>query len=669
MKPIPQLASKTTSARESHDVGYDSTAHFQSFKRQNPMSGAMKGLRIAVLAGLGAAVFPSDSTTIRGKAVSGLMGLLVPIGYQHHQPLDPRAFSTFASVGKNPAERAKNLGQNPNSVEYHNAIHDLVIDIQEQFQKLPPEQRNNTYMTHWSENHNHSALAVGTVTVSEDVARKIKYDQSLVLARLKAIPVGATFLVGEHAKAVKGFTHPAERTRYVWKNNAQIRQDEADYLAKGGDLKGCYVSLGKSGIVALDSCKVTEYGDLVVITVLAMTISRHALDGVNTWGIVIHKKKPTEILLFNHMEGAGTLRLSDQANCWGGEVLMMRAFTDFPLHLEAIQSGKTVDEVVKTRSADFQTKWRESLTFFTLFDVAGMFLATARAATGGNMEYDKYDTRDLVYENDAAMLRDIGDNTVDQLVHADGPGIKRTNLPPGFILGGVRLDPVLAITPGNSVEVSAMMVAGDFKTEQVDMVRKYVPNKLGLLMAAEDVKADFRKAMADLIKDKADAVVKSLQPGVAPPSPHDLMAMIRRDLDFITQARKIVHDHLVARFMDQLEAEMTEMLGRRHQADVLALYSSACTLEVHDRLMADDGVVHTYMKAELVGQAARHLSVGQCLELIAQMETQRKKISDAVETGRKARDRLDPKKCDGVRGVGEEGSRGEGARARAGGVE
>ncbi|KAK4108301.1 hypothetical protein N656DRAFT_435469 [Canariomyces notabilis] len=214
-------------------------------------------------------------------------------------------------------------------------------------------------------------------------------------------PFGATLLVGEHAKAVKGFTHPAERTRYVWKNNAQIRQDEADYLAKGGDLKGCYVSLGKSGIVALDSCKVTEYGDLVVITVLAMTTSWHALDGVNTWGIVIHKKKPTEILLLNHMEGAGTLRLSDQANCWGGEALMMRAFTDFPLHLEAIQSGKTVDEVVKTRSADFQTKWRRSLTFFTLFDVAGMFLATARAATGGNMEYDKYDTRDLVYENDS----------------------------------------------------------------------------------------------------------------------------------------------------------------------------------------------------------------------------------------------------------------------------
>jgi len=96
---------------------------------------------------------------------------------------------------------------------------------------VPGELRDKTLTSNWYFNGNHSSIVARYAKLPKGVdPAKIKFDQPLIVARLKAIPVGATFIVGKHAEALRSITSAALQVGYTMLYAKEIPQAEAEFL-------------------------------------------------------------------------------------------------------------------------------------------------------------------------------------------------------------------------------------------------------------------------------------------------------------------------------------------------------------------------------------------------------------------------------------------------------
>lgn len=592
-------------------------------------------------------------TSLGGRFWSSFAGTIADIGFTNHRVISDPEKDPFRDLGATPKEKANNT--HSNQAAYVSGIGNLFDHILENASKVNPQDKFNTLNTSFHSNGNHTATIAGFVKLDPSLVKNLKLDDPTILwVRLMSIPIGARLLTGKHAKAMKEFDTAADRYAYVKLYSEEILKDEQEFLSKPNrDFNGTYVQLGNSGIIGFDNLHITRRGKWVIISGAAYTTSYHALDGVNTWAVAINVDDPSVMVLFNHLEGVAALRLSDQVNCVGGEHLMGRTMADFALHFEAMQTGKTVEQVLATKPTDFQKSYRQAKTMWRIFDAGGVLLAGARALLGSNMAYEKLDTRVLTYPDFDAAARDLKGKTIEDLVDATGAGVVRsTTDAPGLSIGDVAVDGGASVCAGSAADrLAAKLLVGSpggFTAQQVQLARAAYARRLGTVMAASDVRGAFRAAVRKLVRDGADELAKLLPPTAdgQPRSPHELVALLRRDVTFALRVRQVVADTLVAPFADQLGSELAAAVPEARPADLAALHEHVGQLDVHDRLLADGGVVHAYVEFELVAKASEALTLAECNALVAGLQTHIDGEAKVLRQERVARDGIDRAKAE-----------------------
>jgi hypothetical protein len=488
--------------------------------------------------------------------------------------------------------------------------------------------------------------------IPQEVADKIggnyaEFAETIFLSRIKAIGVGATLLVGEHAGAVRNFPKAFDKIAYCWLYRTQILKDEAAHLAAGKSIKGSVIQLGNSGLITYDDLKVIVDGNMVIINACVYTMSWHTLFGGNSWLTIFNKDKPTQVICANYMEGQGKIGMAEKVNCFLGVPLMLRAHTDFDVWLDAATMDRSVEDVLKTKPVEFQKSYKRARSWLEVFDKGGIVLATYRMILGGNEQFDQFNTLVLAYPDDAALVDDLAGKFPEDVVK-DGKSHQFSSTEPGgMMVDGFRFNPIAYLMPGVPMELLGPLTNTGLSEKQLSIARTKTQHALGLFFTSEENRQAFREALITITKElQADAIAR--EPALAKLSPRELLEYIKKDTLYIMHARSAVRKLVLDSpgFKSQITTELRSDPSFQdvNVYDLDLVLASLDNVEVHDRIFAEEGVADAYVKGELVSSGVSLMTSAECVAMVSQCKADLESQTKLVEGAKKARDVIDPSK-------------------------
>ncbi|KAK7403320.1 hypothetical protein QQX98_010909 [Neonectria punicea] len=136
-----------------------------------------------------------------GRLFSGLSSALVPNGFRVQMMMSPAAGNCFNGLGSTPGDIAKAFVDS-SSTTFLNSVHLFHKICFDQYSKMTEEEQGSMILSDFTSGHSHSARTAGMITLWPEDAKTLKWDQGLLIARLKAIPNGAMFITGKHQQAI-----------------------------------------------------------------------------------------------------------------------------------------------------------------------------------------------------------------------------------------------------------------------------------------------------------------------------------------------------------------------------------------------------------------------------------------------------------------------------------
>ncbi|CVL07327.1 uncharacterized protein FMAN_15394 [Fusarium mangiferae] len=455
----------------------------------------------------------------RSLALSGLQSLFIP--------------NICDVLGQAGQDRVKNM--DPDTPVYQSVMLDFHKALISQYHSLTSASRYSDIITDFCVNNNHEARISSMLNISS-YATSIVWDETVVLAMIKALPMGSILL-------------------YIWKNLDDIRNAEPSFLTSGDSAARKLVLLGLHNLTGLSKTMSYTDKDVELVGFNATTTGLHALDGKNAWVVGRNQtmKSVGELIFTNTLQGIHKVMFGDLANCLLGESLMTAAHFRWQVHHRALTMDVPVEAVLHMMPAPYIDEYYRLEGYWTMADFARMPFNLRCIQVGANTDFTKSETTMVVAltEQDIVAQLTKPDKTLISIDHINSAGAQGTlarnpTAEEGVMLDGVQIADSFAATANPGDPISTAKKAGWYSGASLDNIR-------GAKTFLDGITAAINRAKVRL--STADPATWATM------TPSQWELAIRNDWEFQREGQAITKDVFVEDIVKQFSDELPSMIG------------------------------------------------------------------------------------------------------------